>query len=493
MYLSQKGRIRMRTLTAHLKQNVHLIQQRFHTKDAIRSLSVTIGLDIHAELLYLPNTVDEQKIHSFLLAPIQQLVKQSVTYDQLGSIFKDGEPSVAYTVEECVDGLVNGRALLMFNKEEGYLFNCSNWRVRSVEVPLSSSVYEGPASGLTEDISVNLNLLRNYYRSPNLVIETLSIGSEAKKEISILSVHGVSNPAIVEEVKARLNNINVSQAIINQLATDALEGDGLLFPRTMSIDRPDACAMALAAGRVVILVEGSPLALLAPSIFYHFFQNQDDYLSDFGKFGSRPLRYSYFFIATFTPAIIVAIERFHLDLIPRDLHEQLIKTHDTLAPFTIELLFVILLMQVIMDGSYRLPGNVIFAVTFIGTMLISDVATDVNLFHPVTIVIIGICYISSFPVLHRGLLSPIFFMRLSFIILAHFFGFAGLFLGTTVLLILMAKLHSIGTPYLYPFLPFQPDKWKDTLFRGGLQRVINHPNPLPFNRHQAKANRKQHI
>ncbi len=128
-----------------------------------------------------------------------------------------------------------------------------------------------------------------------------------------------------------------------------------------------------------------------------------------------------FFIATFTPAIIVAIERFHLDLIPRDLHEQLIKTHDTLAPFTIELLFVILLMQVIMDGSYRLPGNVIFAVTFIGTMLISDVATDVNLFHPVTIVIIGICYISSFPVLHRGLLSPIFFMRLSFIILAHFF------------------------------------------------------------------------
>lgn len=92
-----------------------------------------------------------------------------------------------------------------------------------------------------------------------------------KKEISILSVHGVSNPAIVEEVKTRLNNINVSQAIINQLATDALEGDGLLFPRTMSIDRPDACAMALAAGRVVILVEGSPLALLAPSIFYHFF------------------------------------------------------------------------------------------------------------------------------------------------------------------------------------------------------------------------------
>lgn len=483
----------MALLTNRLKENVALIRQAFHNPNTIRSLNVTIGTDIDAELLFLPNTVDEQKIHLFLLEPIQQLVNESITYDQIGNTFKDGEPTEATTVEECVDGLLNGKAILLFNKDQAYLFNCSNWNVRSVEVPLSSSVYEGPASGLTEDISVNLNLLRNYYRSPNLVVDTLTIGSEAKKEISVLSVHNVSDPQLVEEVKKRLSDIKVSQAIINQLATDALEGKGMLFPRTMSIDRPDACAMALAAGRVIILVEGSPLALLAPSVFYHFFQNQDDYLSDFGKYGARPLRYFYFLTATFIPAIAVAIERFHLQDIPANLREQLVKTQDTLAPFPIELLFVILLMQLIMDGSYRLPGNAIFAVTFIGAMLISDVATEVNLFHPVTIVIIGICYITSFPVLHRGLLSPIFFIRISLVFLAHFLGFTGLFLGTTVLLLLTVQLHSVGVPYLYPLFPFQPDKWKDILFRPSLKEVINKPNPLPFNINQAKQDRKQNI
>lgn len=126
-------------------------------------------------------------------------------------------------------------------------------------------------------------------------------------------------------------------------------------------------------------------------------------------------------------------------------------------------------------------------------MLISDVATEVNLFHPVTIVIIGICYITSFPVLHRSLLSPIFFTRILLILLAQFLGFIGIFIGSAILFINAARLDSVGVPYLYPFLPFQPERWKDTVFRPGLLKVMNRPNVLPFNKKRALAGRKTNI
>ncbi|GAF15680.1 spore germination protein GerAA, germination response to L-alanine and related amino acids [Bacillus sp. JCM 19046] len=483
----------MTTLTNNLQTNVNLVKQPFNQSESIQSLSIQIGSEIEGILLYLEETVDEKKIHSFLLEPLQLLLNEKLSFEQLSEVIRDGSPFSTQSVQSCVDQLLNGRVVLLFSNPSAYVINCSNWQVRVVDQPLSSGVYEGPASGLTEDISINLNLIRNYYRSSNLTIERFSVGGDAKKEMAVISVHGTADTKLVNEVIHRLKSVKANQFIINQLTKDSLEGKGFLFPRTMSIDRPDACAMALSQGRIIILVEGSPLAVIAPSILYHFFQNQDDYLSDFGRFGARPLRYAYFVISTFIPAITVAIVRFHLDDIPNSLYVQLEKTHDTLAPFTIELLFVILLMQLIMDGSYKLPGNAIFAVTFIGTMLISDVATEVNLFHPVTIVIIGICYITSFPVLHRSLLSPIFFTRILLILLAQFLGFIGIFIGSAILFINAARLDSVGVPYLYPFLPFQPERWKDTVFRPGLLKVMNRPNVLPFNKKRALAGRKTNI
>lgn len=483
----------MTTLTSNLHKNVDSVKQPFFDSESIQSLSIQIGSEIEGILLYLEETVDEKKIHSFLLEPLQLLIDEKLSFEQISEVIRDGSPFSTQSVQECVDQLLNGRVVLLFPHPSAYVINCSNWQVRVVDQPLSSGVYEGPASGLTEDISINLNLLRNYYRSTNLAIERFSVGGHAKKEMAVLSVRGTADAGLVEEVVGRLKGVNANQFIINQLTTDSLEGKGFLFPRTMSIDRPDACAMALSQGRIIVLVEGSPLAIIAPSILYNFFQNQDDYLSDFGRFGARPLRYLYFLISTFIPAVTVAIVRFHLGSMPNSLYVQLEKTHDTLTPFTIELLFVILLMQLIMDGSYKLPGNAIFAVTFIGTMLISDVATEVNFFHPVTIVIIGICYITSFPVLHRSLLSPIFFNRILLLVLAHFLGFTGILVGTTLLFINAARLHSIGVPYLYPFLPFQPQKWKDTVFRPGLTKVVNKPNLLPFHKKRALSGRKTNI
>lgn len=260
----------MEILTNDLLTNDLLIKNLFHQAKSVRSLSIQLANSSEAKLLFLEEAIDEKKLRSFIFEPLQALTESNQNFDirDLKEWLKDGSPVQTIKLETCKRGLLDGKAVLIFNHNYAYLIDCSNWDIRSVGVPLSSSVYEGPASGLTEDLSTNLNLMRNYFRSSDLTITTLSVGKHAAKNMAVVSVEGKTDPDLVSEVITRLQSIDVDDFIVSQIATDALEGKGFLFPRTMTIDRPDACAMALAKGRIVLLVEGSPLALLLQVFFF---------------------------------------------------------------------------------------------------------------------------------------------------------------------------------------------------------------------------------
>lgn len=278
------------------------IKSAFYQSNSVQTLEIPILETDQALVLFIQEIVDQNKLHALIVDPLTRfrLAKQSYPTESVTTWLKDGTPLPNATVEQIKREMMNGQAVVLLKNEQPVLIDCAMWNVRSVSVPLTSSVYEGPASALTESLDVNMNLLRNYFRSPELAIETLEVGENAAKKMAIVSLHGKTNPDLVKEVRERLKQVHVAEFIISQIATDALEGKGFLFPRTMANDRPDACALALAKGKIVLLVEGSPLAILAPSLFFHFFQNQDDYLSEFGRFGARPLRYLYFLLPPFS-------------------------------------------------------------------------------------------------------------------------------------------------------------------------------------------------
>ena len=102
-----------------------------------------------------------------------------------------------------------------------------------------------------------------------------------------------------------------------------------------------------------------------------------------------------------------------------------------------------------------------------------ETAVTAKLIHPVSLIVIGITALSSFLGANRGLVEPDSTLRILFLITANFFGFNGIIIGTTILILYMVSLKSVGVPYLSPIIPFKMQELKDTFYREDLQKLTN--------------------
>lgn len=160
------------------------IKSAFYQSNSVQTLEIPLLETDQALVLFIQEIVDQNKLHALIVDPLTRfrLAKQSYPTESVTTWLKDGTPLPNATVEQIKREMMNGQAVVLLKNEQPVLIDCAMWNVRSVSVPLTSSVYEGPASALTESLDVNMNLLRNYFRSPELAIETLEVGENAAKK-----------------------------------------------------------------------------------------------------------------------------------------------------------------------------------------------------------------------------------------------------------------------------------------------------------------------
>src|SRR5690606_35742407 len=144
-----------------------------------------------------------------------------------------------------------------------------------------------------------ISLIRKRIRNPNLWVESFTIGKVSQTDIRIMYINGIANEEIVEEVRQRLNKIDIDQILdasfLQQFIQDKVFTS---FPTIYYTERPDVVTANLMEGRVAIFVDGSPFALTVPALFLEFFQSVDDYYARFDIIiFLRFLRIALFFIA----------------------------------------------------------------------------------------------------------------------------------------------------------------------------------------------------
>ena len=118
-----------------------------------------------------------------------------------------------------------------------------NTQYRQVAEPTSQTVIRGPKDSFVESISTNQSLIRRRIRNQNLYFEEFIIGNETKTKINLVYVKGIANEEIIEEIRTRLNKINVS-AIFESANIEELIADKTLtvFPLALNTERPDTVA-----------------------------------------------------------------------------------------------------------------------------------------------------------------------------------------------------------------------------------------------------------
>ena len=232
------------------------------------------------------------------------------------------EVKVVTSWNELIMSVLSGNTVILIDGwTQGISGSTRGGEFRAITEPSSQVVIRGPKDGFTESIGTNISLVRRRIKSPNLWLEHMKIGAVTQTDIGIMYIKGIVNDKLVEEVKDRLQAIEIDAILESGYIEELIQDETFTpFPTLFNTERPDSVAGNLLEGRVAIFVDGTPFVLVAPTTFFLYFQSAEDYYQRFDiGLAIRLLRFLAFFISLLGPSIYIAAITFHQEMIPTPL------------------------------------------------------------------------------------------------------------------------------------------------------------------------------
>ncbi|AFQ42249.1 spore germination protein [Desulfosporosinus meridiei] len=333
----------------------------------------------------------------------------------------------------------------------------------------SSQLLRGSKLRFTEDGHYNLDLIKNLIPTPELVAETISLGSLAPKEVLLIYLGNIANPGIIAEIKQRLRTIKARTLYESSYIQRNIEDSTLSpFPQVEVSERPDVAVSALFQGRAVILLDGSPDVLLAPSTFFDLMDTPDDVSSRwfFAASFFKLARYIMLLLAGCLPGFYIALLSYNPEMIPTRLLLLILDSREG-TPFPVY--FEVFLMMGISEAFrmmlIRMPSLMGSSIALFSgiTLLIAGLFT--NTIGGGLVIVVTLTVMSSFAIPDYDLRTAIRMIQFLTMIVSSFLGLFGFALAFFLICIHLSTLKSFGIPYMAPLATMEVSAWGHTLLR----------------------------
>ena len=238
--------------------------------------------------------------------------------------------------------------------------------------------------------------------------------------------------------------------------------------------------MAILEGRVVLIADNSPIALILPTDYNSFIQTSDDYYNrwEIASLG-RILRFLASFFAMTLPGLYLAVCNFHTQILPTKLLLSFAAARQGVPfPGVVEVLLMELSFELLREAGVRLPGAMGNTIGIVGGLIIGQAAVEANLVSPIVVIVVAFTALCSFAIPNEDFATAFRLLKFVFIGLSAALGFYGFLLGLLILLIHLAQLESFGMPYLMPFVGADLNDYRDerdSLVRPPLQALTHRP------------------
>ncbi|MDF2667756.1 MAG: GerA spore germination protein [Paenibacillus sp.] len=381
-----------------------------------------------------------------------------------------------------VEGILGGRTIIhVEGMEEAFMFDTRNIDKRAIDQPQTEQVIRGPREGFIEVLCTNIALMRYRLQTPDFIVKTIKLGKLTRSDVAICYINGIVNPSLVEEVNRRLSIIEIDGIMDSGYLEQFIQDNHFTpFPQIQNTERPDKAVANLIEGRVVLLVEGSPIALILPSVFTQFYQTAEDYNERFLLMSFiRLARLLALVFSLIFPSLYVAIISFNPELIPTEFAVAVSGGRAGVPfPSVIEVLIMEVSMEVLREATIRLPQQVGGALSIVGVLVVGQAAVSAGFVSPITVVVIALTTIGSFATPAYNAALALRLLRFPLIIISGVFGLYGVMLGLILIVNHMLSLQSFGVPYLSPIVPGNFQGMKDTLIRSPLWWLKRRPTML---------------
>ena len=349
------------------------------------------------------------------------------------------------------------------------------YKPRAVAEPPTSSVVKGPREGFVEDIAINLGLIERRIAHHDLEFTQMQLGRLTKTTIVVAFIKSVADGKLAQRIVKRLQELDCDGVLDSHNLVEHLQTESAIFRQVGSAEKPDIIAAKLLEGRVAIFVDGSPMVLTLPYIILEDLQNSDDYYSNHVAASfKRCVRLFGVFISILLPAFYVAVQLYHYKIVP--ISALITITNSVLnSPFSpmIEVLFVLVLFEILYEASLRMPRHLGMATSIVGALVLGDTAVKAGLLSSTSVLVAALSGITLYIIPDSA--PQISLLRFFFCILAAVFGLFGVVIGGIILITYLNGLENYGAPYLSPFAPYIKSDSKDALLKTSFTNQIMRP------------------
>ncbi|QQY79902.1 spore germination protein [Keratinibaculum paraultunense] len=494
----------MDAIQKDLNKNIQILKEIFKDCDDIVYRFIQIGKNKKQIcFVFIDGLIDKQLISEYaiqLLLTIDEngnLDVNKFKSNLLDTIAKEAiavvEVDEKSQMGEIVDSILFGDTILLVDGiAQALALSSRGWSTRGIAEPETETVVRGPRDGFGETLKMNTVLVRRRIRDPNLKIKNLQIGRRSKTDISVMYIEDIVNDELLKEVFERLNKIDID-AILDSAMLEQLIEDNYIspLPQIENTERPDTVAASLYEGRIAILVDNTPFALIVPATVGTLLQSAEDYYSRWTISSFiRILRLLAVFLVTLSPALYIAITSFHPGIIPT-LLTYYVAASRVNVPFSavVEAFLMEITIELLREAGTRISGPIGTIIGIVGGLIIGQAAVEAAIVSPLMIIIVAITTVAAFALPSYEFASGLRFCRFIFMILAALFGLYGVMLGVVMLFTHMARLNSFGIPFTSPYsgLGIEEGDLKDTLIKSPIQDMEKRPEfTFPKNRRRLR-------
>ena len=359
------------------------------------------------------------------------------------------------TTKIATDILSGVLCLLIEGFDEPILIDSRTYPARGITEPEKDKSLRGSRDGFVETLVFNVGLIRRRIRDSSLTIETKKLGTSSKTDIAVCYMDSRVDKKLLKQVFDAINNCKIDALSMNsQSFVSAVFKEKWyhIFPRYKFTERPDSVAASILEGKICILVDNSPAAILLPITLFDLTEEANDFY--FPRFTGTYLRLSRYIISVLsvilTPVYLLTV--LNPSVVPDALNFIAIKEEINVPVF-----YQLLILEVAVDGmklaAVNTPTMLSTPLSVIAALIIGDFSVQTGWFNAESMFYMATVTISNFTHQSYELGYAIKFMRIFLLFMVAFFKGFGFLFGIVLIALYLLFYKTIdGRAYLYPIV-----------------------------------------
>ena len=422
-------------------------------------------------IIYSDSLSSSDKISDFIIESLDKIElrhKKEKLYNTIKNDIENFKVIELNTYKDMCYYINSGFTIILFEDYKILALETKKNLSRSITNPQTENSYRGPMDCFIEEIQTNIGLIKRRIKDNNLWMKEYKLGTYTQTKTNLIYINNLVEEAFINQIDSKLKKINIKGIVtIGNIKNLIQKENKTALPTIITTERPDLVATALLKGKVVIMCDNDPFALILPTTLNDFFiTTEDNFNKSINITFTRIIRYLSFFISLLTPALYIAITTYNQEIIPTTLMISIASQRES-VPFSafVEAAIMILAFEILRESDLKIPSFASSAISIVGALILGEAAVNAGIVSPIMIIVIAITAISSLTFTEPEMINALRWYRLLFMISSTILGIYGTVFMFILFIIRLSSINSFTEPYLTPFAPTNIQKLKNSIIK----------------------------